>query len=33
MCRKRYNLAGDFKEGLAKVELNRKYGYIDTTGR
>ena len=29
----RYDDAFDFSEGLATVELNGKYGYIDKTGK
>ncbi|MDR2409638.1 MAG: WG repeat-containing protein [Bacteroidales bacterium] len=28
----KYDYVGDFSEGLAYVELNGKYGYIDKTG-
>ena len=33
LCRRWYNMMYRFSEGLAKVELNNKFGYIDRTGR
>ena len=33
LCRRWYNNIMDFSEGLAAVELNDKYGFIDETGR
>ena len=33
LYRRWYNDIDDFSEGLAKVELNGKYGFIDKTGR
>ena len=33
LCRRWYNNIMDFSEGLATVELNDKYGFIDETGR
>ena len=29
----KYDIASDFREGLAIVEMNGKRGYIDKTGR
>jgi hypothetical protein len=29
----KYDYVGDFSEGLARVYLNGKYGYIDKTGK
>ena len=29
----KYNFADSFSEGLARVELNGKYGYIDKSGK
>ena len=31
--REKYDYAGGFKEGLAKVELKGKWGFVDATGK